>query len=83
MRVCASQIWKKSEPQICKFLKLKSAEFLKKNEGGGGKGGGREGAVTHIFIIFKVLQNFMVGDKFTKAHICKIQVFVKKMRGHK
>ena len=36
MRDCGSQIWKNYEPQICKFLKLKSAEFLKKNEGGEG-----------------------------------------------
>ena len=42
MRDCASQIWKNYEPQISKFLKLKSAEFKKKK---GGKGG-------HIFSFF-------------------------------
>ena len=36
------------------------------------------GGVTHIFFFFEFFQKFMVGDKLTRAHICKIQVFAKK-----
>ena len=42
------------------------------------KGGGG----THFFIFFEFLQNFVVGDKLTRAHICKILVFSKKMRDY-
>ena len=35
------------------------------------------GGVTQIFMFFEFLLNFMVEDKLTRAHICKIQVFAK------
>ena len=31
------------------------------------------GGEAHIFMFFEILQNFMVGDKLTRAHISKFK----------